>query len=83
MKLRQGDVYLDKDNQLVIICMDFSTAELFIVSHHRTENEFLSFSATLHTEKDIRAHLSINSRFLFNLGNVFKDIHKQVEHETL
>ena len=77
--LKTGDVYYDKDKQLVVVVQDYSTKEMFLVSFHSTTTEFLSFSSTLGRTKDVTAHLSTDSIFLFNLYAPFNSLLKQVK----
>ena len=79
--LKTGDVYYDKDKQLVVVVQDYSTKEMFLVSFHSTTTEFLSFSSTLGKTKAVIDHLSMNSTFLFNLYTPFNSLLKQVKED--
>jgi phosphoribosyl 1,2-cyclic phosphodiesterase len=81
--LKLGDVYLDRDKQLVIVCMDYTTKNMYLVSFHTNTNEFLSFSSTLGNSRAIISHLAVKSKFIFNLAGPFKELLKQVtDNET-
>lgn len=77
--IMEGDVYLDKHKELVIVGRRYG-GDLFLLCYTRKDKTFLHFANTLATDTAVEDHLR-SARFLFNLAEPLNGILDEISKE--